>query len=76
MELLVTLVGTDDTSLQPVHARKRYTCADIVFGARLVDVLSVSDDGRLVFDMTHFHDLEPSQPTNEFPYPRGAGESA
>lgn len=69
VELLVTLVGTDDTSLQPVHARKRYTCADIVFGARLADVLSVSDDGLLVFDMTHFHDLEPSEPTDDFPYP-------
>lgn len=70
VELLVTLVGTDDTSLQPVHARKRYTCADMVFGARLADVLSVNDDGTLVFDMTNFHQLEPSVPTEDFPYPR------
>lgn len=69
VELLVTLVGTDDTSLQPVHARKRYTCADIAFGARLADVLTVSDTGVLVFDMTRFHDLEPSVPTADFPYP-------
>lgn len=76
VEILVTLVGTDDTSLRPVHARKRYTSADIVFGARLADVLSVNEDGILVFDMGRFHDLEPSEPTEDFHYPRPPAKSA
>ena len=32
VELLATLVGTDDTSLQPVHARHRYLDGEILCG--------------------------------------------
>src|SRR5206468_1316059 len=28
------------------------------------------DDGRLVLDVTKFHDVAPSEPTDTFPYPR------
>jgi inward rectifier potassium channel len=69
VELIVTLVGTDDTSLQPVHARHRYTEHDIIFGARHADILSEGADGRMVLDLHKFHLLQPSEPTAEFPYP-------
>lgn len=70
LEVLVTVVGTDDTSLQPVHARRNYACADIVWGARLADVLSELPDGRLRLDLGCFHDIVPTEPTASFPYPR------
>ena len=70
VELLVTVVGTDDTSLQPVHARKRYLDGDIAWGARLADVLSVRDDGALLLDLDRFHSVTPTAPTDDFPHPR------
>ncbi len=69
IELVVSVVGTDDTSLQPVHARRRYGTGDVVWGARLADVLRELPDGRLELDVRKFHDLLPTEPTPEFPYP-------
>jgi inward rectifier potassium channel len=69
VELAVSVVGTDDTSLQPVHARHRYDAKDVLWGARLADVLSELPDGRLELDLGRFHDVVPSEPTPTFPYP-------
>lgn len=69
-ELMVSVVGVDDTSLQPVHARHTYADHEIVWGARPVDVLREREDGRLVLDMTRFHDVVETDPTDDFPYPR------
>ena len=72
LELAVSVVGTDDVSLQPVHARHRYMIGDIEWGAHLVDVLTERSDGRLQLDISRFHDLEPSEPIEGFPYPKKA----
>lgn len=69
VEFLVTVVGTDDTSLQPVHARKRYLAGDIAWGARLADVLEMRDDGSFVLDLQRFHHITETAPTEGFPYP-------
>ncbi len=71
-EFLVTVVGIDDVSLQQVHARARYLDRDVVWGARHADVLSEEPDGNLVLDVTRFHDIEPTEPLEDFPYPRNA----
>jgi inward rectifier potassium channel len=71
-EVLITLVGLDDTSLQPVHARKRYLDGEVVWGARHADILSEEKDGQLVLDLRKFHTLTPTEPTADFPYPRAA----
>jgi inward rectifier potassium channel len=68
-ELLATVVGVDDTSLQPVHARKQYEDTDILWGARHSDILSVGEDGGLVADIRRFHDVTPTEPIDGFPYP-------
>jgi inward rectifier potassium channel len=70
VELMVTVFGVDDTSLQPVHARKTYTDDRIIFGARHSDILSEEADGSLLVDLRKFHTLEATQPTHEFPFPR------
>jgi inward rectifier potassium channel len=72
VEFLVTVVGTDETSLQPVHARHRYELKDVLWGARLVDVLRELPDGRLELDVRKFHLTEETVPTAEFPYPAKA----
>jgi inward rectifier potassium channel len=69
IELVASVVGTDDTSLQQVHARARYEEKDIVFGARHADILTEEEGGRLVLDVRRFHDIEPTKPTDAFPYP-------
>ncbi len=69
IELVVTLVGVDDTSLQQVHARARYTDKDVLWGARHADVLSERPDGTLVLDIRRFHEVEPTAPIEGFPYP-------
>ncbi len=67
-ELQVLVVGLDDTSMQPVHARHQYSVDRIAWGARLVDVLSEADDGALVLDLKLFHDVESTPATVDFPY--------
>jgi inward rectifier potassium channel len=75
MELIVNLIGTDDTSLQPVHARRQYMDTEVIWGARHADILTEDPDGRLVVDLRKFHDVVPTVPTPDFPYPRKASET-
>lgn len=75
-ELLVTVIGTDDTSLTPVHAQKQYLHTDVVSGARHVDILGERPDGDLTLDLRRFHDVAPTAPTVDFPYPRPAAQPA
>ncbi|MBS2016198.1 MAG: ATP-sensitive inward rectifier potassium channel 10 [Deltaproteobacteria bacterium] len=69
LEIHVSVVGTDDTSLQPVHARARYLPDDIAFGARPADILSELPDGKIQLDVRKFDDVVPTKPTDDFPYP-------
>lgn len=73
-ELLVSVVGTDDTSLQPVHARHQYADHEILWGMRHADILSEREDGQMVLDVRKFHDIVPSDPTEDFPYPKPLSE--
>jgi inward rectifier potassium channel len=68
-EVTVTISGTDDTSLQFVHGRHIYEARDVVWGARLADVISETASGDLILDLRRFHELVPTAPTAEFPYP-------
>jgi inward rectifier potassium channel len=69
IEIIVNLVGTDDTSLQPVHARRRYEEHEIIWGARHADVLTEDEHGNLILDIRRFHDINPTEPFEGFPYP-------
>jgi len=57
IELLVTISGTDDTSLQPVHARHTYYYDEIAWNARHVDILRETNKG-MVLDLRRFHEIE------------------
>jgi len=69
IEMQVMVVGLDDITLQPVHASHRYFAQDIVWGARLADVLSETPEGDLLMDLGKFHEVEPTAPSAAFPYP-------
>jgi inward rectifier potassium channel len=70
VEVIVTLVGTDEISAQALHAQQRYAHTQIRFGMRHADMLSELPDGRLRLDMSRFEDLVPTIATVDFPYPR------
>ena len=73
-ELTLAVTGTDETSLQAVHAQRTWSDRQVAFGARLADVLHDASGGNLVLDLARFHALEPTAPTPGFPYgeaPRG-----
>jgi inward rectifier potassium channel len=69
VELRATVVGLDDITMQTVHASHQYYGAAILWGARHADVLSEETSGDLVLDLAKFHDIEPTEPTPEFPFP-------
>jgi len=69
-ELLITVSGIDDTSLQSVNARWTYEHTRIVWGARLADILSETPKGDVLVDLSRFHELVPTTPTENFPWPR------
>ncbi len=58
--IVVTMTGYDVTYAQQNHARKFYYPEDVHFDAKLVDVVSFHDDGRLIIDYDHFHATEPA----------------
>jgi inward rectifier potassium channel len=70
VEFFASVVGTDDTSLQPVHSRHRYFETDVVWGGRHADILSELPDGQLQMDVRKFDEVVATQPTPDFPYPR------
>ncbi|MFO0741258.1 MAG: ion channel [Labilithrix sp.] len=70
VELLVNVVGTDDTLLQPVYGRGRYQAHEVKWGARLGDVLEELPNGKLQLDVRKFDDVVWCEPTDAFPYPR------
>ena len=74
IELFVSVVGTDETTVQPVHARHTYYHDEIVWGARHADVLTDKGD-KLVLDLRRFHELEPTVATEASPDPRPAADA-
>ena len=72
VELIVTLVGTDEISVQSLHAQRRFAHDHVRFGMRHADMLSELPDGKLRLDMARFDELVPTAPTETFPYPRPA----
>jgi inward rectifier potassium channel len=70
VELGVLVVGLDDTTMQTVHASHRYFSRHVLWGHRHADIISETEDGNLLMDLGKFHELEPTVPTAEFPYPR------
>jgi inward rectifier potassium channel len=69
-QLILTVVGIDETSAQNLHARHTYDYDQIRWGARHADMLSERPDGRLELDVRAFDRLTATSATAEFPYPR------
>jgi inward rectifier potassium channel len=57
--LLLTVIGTDETTGQSLMARQEYPAAALRWNHGYVDILSTDADGIDHFDYTRFHDIEP-----------------
>jgi inward rectifier potassium channel len=71
-EIVLSLTGLDETSAQALHANGRYPHQKIRWGSRHADILTELPDGRVRLDMTQFHELQPTAPSDVFPYPRAS----
>ncbi len=61
VELIITLLGTDDTFNQTVHARHSYLAHEIAWGYRFQDMMRDLPDGRRLLDYRYFHEIVPLQ---------------
>jgi inward rectifier potassium channel len=68
-ELTLEVFGTDDTTLQAVHASNVWSDRSFAWGARLADVITETPEGNLELDVRRFHEVTPTEPTADFPYP-------
>ena len=57
--LLLTVIGTDETTGQSLMARQEYPASTLRWNYRYVDILSTDADGVDHFDYARFHDIEP-----------------
>jgi inward rectifier potassium channel len=59
-ELLVLLIGTDETVSQTVHSRSSYQADEIVWGARFRNMfMRTETDGIIGMNLSQIHDIEP-----------------
>ena len=58
-ELLVLLIGTDETLSQSVHSRSSYEADEIVWGARFANMFMRSEtEGIIGMNLNRIHDIE------------------
>ena len=60
VELLVLLIGTDETVSQSVHSRSSYQAGEIVWGAKFANMFMRSEtQGIIGMNLDRIHDIEP-----------------
>ncbi len=60
--VIASLTGLDESLSQTVHARYTYGPGQVVWNARLADVLADLPDGSRAIDYRRFHDVVPLEP--------------
>lgn len=59
-ELLVLLIGTDETVSQTVHSRSSYQADEIVWGAKFANMFMRTEaEGIIGMNLSRIHDIEP-----------------
>src|SRR2546423_929088 len=60
-ELLVLLIGTDETVSQRVHSRSSYQADEIVWGAKFANMFMRNEmEGIVGMNLSRIHDIEPA----------------
>jgi inward rectifier potassium channel len=55
-QIVISIMGLDETFSQTIHARHTYDAADIRWHHRLADILTRAEDGHRRIDYRRFHD--------------------
>jgi len=63
----VLVSGYDEMAAQTVRSRQTYFLDDVRFGAHYVDIVSITDSGRVRIDYSRFHDTEPDPSPDDEP---------
>jgi inward rectifier potassium channel len=58
--IVVSLTGIDETFSQTVYARYYYDAEDIIWGARLADILTRTSEGDFFLDFTRYDQVVPA----------------
>jgi inward rectifier potassium channel len=58
-ELVISITGTDATLAAPVHAVHAYEPADLLWGFRFADVMTLDARGRTRIELARLHDVFP-----------------
>jgi inward rectifier potassium channel len=61
-QILVTLMGLDETVAYDIHDRHIYGIADVLWNHRMADVVSQTENGDRYIDYTRFDDVVPTPP--------------
>lgn len=61
-EIVLTLMGLDDTIMQTIHSRTSFLPHEVMFGKKFCDVIG-QVSGRRVLDYGRLHDLAPAKLT-------------
>jgi inward rectifier potassium channel len=56
--IIVSFSGLNETMLQTIQAHKAYSAADIRWGGKFVDILSITPDDEGSIDYSRYHDVE------------------
>jgi inward rectifier potassium channel len=56
--LTVSLTGIDETFSQTIHSRGSYNYSDIIWGARLADIIVLAPGGGFTIDYSKFDEVE------------------
>ena len=72
--LILTIIGTDETTGQVVMARERYAASALRWNHSFVDILHTDADGVDHFDYSKFDDLEPLRPITDIVAAQAAPE--
>ncbi len=59
-QLIVSITGTDATLAAPVHAVRAYDPADLLWGFRFADVMTVDSRGRTRVELARLHEVLPA----------------
>jgi inward rectifier potassium channel len=59
-QFVVSITGTDATLAAPVHAVRAYEPADLLWGFRFADVITIDGRGRTRVELARLHDVLPA----------------
>jgi inward rectifier potassium channel len=63
-QIIVSIIGLDETFSQTVHTRHTFELADVIWNARFADVLITHPDGSRSVNYTRFDEIEMLTPAN------------